>query len=335
MSPLLLAITLLATGPFIGNEQIWPTASRAANVTVATSAKGMLVSWNEGGRVRARFGGATLDLGIGSVVSVATDGSDFMVVWLRDGRAVGVRLGNPATLIDFGPTTKAPRVVWDGTDYRVFRGVSVVDSAAARSGAVVTTTFASMQAHWVCTNYWVTTACYLVPDIYSIDWNLTADGLGVANRIEQRGFMSSFAPGIGVGKDDFLIAWKSPVTVEGSRVLRGGSPAGHFVVPGAPGAKPMTGSGPPSVAWDGTRYLIVFDQVTATSDVWGAVIDPGRNYVAQPFVIAASEAQEQTPAVSALGPDRFLVAYGVGENGIGTRVVSFTEPPPSRRRAAH
>lgn len=119
----------------VGSEQSWPTASRARDVAVAASAKGTLVAWSEGARVRARFGGATLDLGPGTGVSVATDGSDFMVVWLRDGRAVGARLSNPAAVTDFGPTAKPPRVVWDGTQFRVFAGAGEVDVAAATNGA--------------------------------------------------------------------------------------------------------------------------------------------------------------------------------------------------------
>lgn len=173
--------------------------------------------------------------------------------------------------------------------------------------------------------------CFQRPDTYTIDWTLRADGQVLARKLEQLGFRSVFAPGIGVGRDDFVLVWRSPFSIDGVRLRRDGSTAGFFYVPAA---KPMTGSGGPAVAWDGTRYLIVFDQLEGSSDVWGAVIVPGGHFVAETFVIAASDAQEHTPAVAAIGPDRFVVAYGVGVDAIATRVVSFSDPP-SRRRSAH
>jgi len=289
-------------------------------VTLVHSTDATLVTWIEDAHVKARVGDTTIDLGNGNDVRAATDGHDFQIVWVDQGRVLGTRWSKPSEIQTFGNGDRTPPVVWNGSAFQLFAGS---DAAAALQGVALTTTGASTAAYTFCSPFptFGGPKCTDVAATFRIDWTVRS------NDAPSRSFTTASdevsSPAAVAGNDEFLIVWKSSIAIEGVRVHRDGSTASFINVP-------MMGKGRPQVAWDGTRYLIVFE---AGSDVWGAFVTPGLTYVAQPFAIAATSAEETAPAVAAIGPDRFAVAYVVDKGQIATRVVSFNEPP-SKRRAA-
>jgi hypothetical protein len=333
---LLLATPVFAGEPFIGDEQLFHPDGRPSGLVLAASPQATLLAWNEGDRVKARSRGVTLDLGSGSDVAVATDGSDFLIAWQEPTRIAGVRWSNPAATLELvrflsgTPVTNlAPRVVWDGTRFIVFAASEPAAAAAAANGVAIATTVTSTGAYYACIPSGLSHYCRTFPAYYQLDWSVRGSASPLQKySLQQTGYSSPYLPGMAAGRDDFLIAWKSVASIDGVRLNRDGSRAGYF---GIPIAHPLTGQRGPQIAFDGTRYLVVFDTVDASGDIWGAIVEPGGTYIASPFVIAGSGAQELGPSVAALGPDRFVVSYVKDAVTIAMRTISFSEP--ARRRA--
>lgn len=337
---LLFTTSAFAAGPFIGDEE--RISAARPGVVLASTADRTLMAWTDGARVRARVGETTIDLGAGLDPSVATDGRDFLIVWQSEGSVVGARWSNPTAVQTYVTNLinmrKSPKVIWNGTTFQVFGGSSPVDSIAVVNGVVMTTWSESYPEGYRCIfgdlfgNLGF--PCFVMPAIYVVEWRFSGEHLGVTTfpfRTGYQGITSGLPSGAGAGKNEFLLAWKGPTAIEARRFNTSGATLGFFNVSVA---NPMSGVRAPQVAWDGTRYLMVFDTLDGTSDIYGAVLIPGEGYAITPFKIAASGENESAPAVTALGPDRFLVAYTIGISAIGTREVSFKEPLPSRRRAA-
>ena len=84
----------------------------------------------------------------------------------------------------------------------------------------------------------------------------------------------------------------------------------------------------PQVAWDGTRFLIVYQ--TSAGEIRGAAVNEGES--APPFVVA--DGNVRRPTLIAVAPGRFLVAYeALSVNGtqLAGRFIDFS---PTRRRVA-
>jgi hypothetical protein len=334
MNAFLLAVTLLAAGPFIGKEERIGTTRSPLDLTLVRSADATLLAWSEDSQVRARVNGKTITLGPGIDVRAATDGRDFQIVWFDQNRIAGARWSNPShvtTLVNLNvfnpPPRKPPAVVWNGSAFEIS---VAVDAMSAMPGLIFTASSSSMPAQQICVPPFFGGGCRQVPARYGISVGVRAGSEFRTFSTAQEGYTSNYPSSIAAANAEGLVVWKSPTGIEGFRVRRDGSAAGFINVPIS---RSMTGKRGPQVAWDGTRYLIVFDRLDANGDIWGAVVMPGATYVAEPFVIAGSADNELAPAVTALGPDRFLVAYAIGNEWIGTREVSFQEPLPSRRRA--
>lgn len=226
--------------------------------------------------------------------------------------------------------TRLPIIVWDGSQFRVFR--ENVDAVAAMPGVLLTLTFRTEPEGYRCIPGGFSVHCGVFPAEYKLEWRThTAIGPSRPHGVLGGSFYAPYAPGVVAGHNEFAIAWRTSLSIDGRRMGRDGAPVGMFSIP-LPRA--ITGRRGPQIAWDGTRYLVVFDMAGETGDIWGAVVIPGQTYIANPFLIAGGAQQEFAPAVTTIGPDQFLVAYTIGNDAIGTRVVSFREPePPSRRRA--
>jgi len=337
---LALAITLLAATPFVGSEQRIGPVRNPLDLTLVRSAGSTLLAWQEETHVKARVEEKTIDFGIGSDVRAATDGSDFQIIWVDQNRVAGARWSKPSdvkTLVNLGSFVvdyfgsqyrRPPAMAWNGTAFQIFTGYDQADTAAALNGVVISAAGTSEGTHKVCPPFgFGFPICYDVPPSQRIDWKVRRGDAPVRSfSLQQDGYISTHYPFITAGANEFLLVWKASTSIDGVLLRPDGSNAGFITVPIA---NSLSGKRGPQVAFDGTRYLIVFD---TDGDVWGAFVTPGVTYVAQPFAISATAAQEGAPTVAAIGPDRFAVAYAIDSNQIGTRIVSFSEPP-SRNRA--
>ncbi|HKS25009.1 MAG TPA: hypothetical protein VJZ76_19595 [Thermoanaerobaculia bacterium] len=174
-------------------------------------------------------------------------------------------------------------------------------------------------------------------DTYSVDFV----SLFTVTKFNMQSFLSDLQPAIDSnGAGDILVVFfrgdeSSGGTVEATRF-----PASEvtrfdqFLAQSRTiGTFPADGGGTrPSVANDGTRWVIVWRARTAPGnhDIAGAVLDADGKVT--PLSIATSAADELDPAVLALGDGSFLVAYAKvfnGERRIAGRFLSF-----GRRRAA-
>ena len=334
---LLLSTAALADEPFVGDERLFRPAARPAALTIAASSTETILVWTEGTRVMARVGDTVRQLGSGADPDVASDGRDFLIVWQEADRVAGVKWSDPASQLVFVrfPSTATygpPHVVWDGRQFLVRAATEAVTTAAAIKGTLFGVTYSSQGPYYACIPVGMTPWCGMQPAYYRVNWTIN----GVVPQlhvfgIQQTGFASPYAPGAAADDDQFLMAWKSDVQIEGRRIGLDGAVKSYFTIPAA---RPISGLRGPQLAFDGTRHLVVFDNVTASGDILGAFVDD-KTYAARTFVIAGSGAQERAPALAAAGPDRFVVAYVKDDDTIATRRVSFSEPPlPSRRRAA-
>ncbi|HEY6140600.1 MAG TPA: hypothetical protein VI670_22830 [Thermoanaerobaculia bacterium] len=173
-------------------------------------------------------------------------------------------------------------------------------------------------------------------DTYSVDFV----SLFTVTKFNMQSFLSDLQPAIdSSGAGDLLVVFfrgdeSSGGTVEATRF-----PAAEvtrfdeFMARSRTiGTFPADGGGTrPSIANDGTRWVIVWRARTAPGnhDIAGAVLDADGKVT--PLSIAASAADERDPAVLALGDGSFLVAYEKvfnGERRIAGRFVTF-----GRRRA--
>lgn len=341
---LLLAVTLLAATPFVSDEERIGPLRNPLDLVLVRSADATLLAWHEDSRVRARVNDTILDLGTGTDVRAATDGKDFQVIWVDQLRILGALASKPSdvkTLINlnsqangFGTTyRRAPSIVWTGRSFQIFAGFDGADTAAAVNGVVFTAAATSDPAYQDCffSLFARGFVCRNVGPVFRVDWKLRADNVAARSfAFTESGYSSIHLPFAVAGPGEFLLLWKSSAGIDGVRLRPDGSTAGFVKVPIG---QSLTGKRGPQAAWDGTRYLVVFDTVDPSGNIWGAFVTPGVNLIADPFVIANGAEQESAPTVAALGPDRFGVAYKIGNDQIGTRVVSFTEPP-SRRRVA-
>lgn len=297
---------------------------------------------------------------------VASDGSEFFVVWQErsadaalPNRIFGTRVdrsGQLGAAISFGflsiTAPRMPRVTWDGHRYQVFaagqawhvrrdgtvasvRPFVEPDTVAALNSMTMAARFSSERSRYACRPVGLSLFCSTLPDAYIIDWSLIDPAGTARGQRVQAQYTSSFPPAIEADTDEFLMAWKTPAGIDALRVHPDGSAAGYAVVPMT---TPLTGTTGPQVAFDGARYLIVYDMGYQSRDIWAAEIVPDRTYVGEPFLISAAAGRDEIePRVEAVGSGQFLVTYvsrgGTSGERIVSRLVSFSAPVPSRRRS--
>ena len=172
-------------------------------------------------------------------------------------------------------------------------------------------------------------------DTYSVDFV----SLFTVTKFNMQSFLSDIQPAIDSSGGDVLVVFFRGDETSGGTVEATRFPAAEvtrfdeFMARSRPiGTFPSDGGTTrPSIANDGTRWVIVWRARTAPGnhDITGAVLDADGKVT--PLSIAASAADERDPAVLALGDGSFLVAYEKvfnGERRIAGRFLSF-----ARRRA--
>jgi hypothetical protein len=153
--------------------------------------------------------------------------------------------------------------------------------------------------------------------------------------------VSTYGAGVASNGKSFLVAWHDATANGGGSALasivdESLLDAPSFVTPLTIGFVGPDLAGPvarqPQVASDGERYVVVWqDRTEQQRDIVGAVVSP-RERTSIPFTVTATDADETQPAIVAVSPGRFLVAYNSVSGGtqqIAGRFVTFV---PARHR---
>lgn len=140
-------------------------------------------------------------------------------------------------------------------------------------------------------------------------------------------------PVVAAGAADFVVAWRDPrrgsydlfaTRLNATGPAVDGQGLGLVVAP--------SGQELPSIAFDGARYLLAWnDDRRGKPDVYATFVSSTLQ-VASPFgfAISASDEEDDGPSVAALGPGRFGVAFTRFDAKLGSRrlgVRTFTELP--------
>jgi len=176
----------------------------------------------------------------------------------------------------------------------------------------------SQQERWSCGF----SMCGWTPPFYSVSWELIGARYGSFDGIHR----SWYAPGLPAAageESEIVVIWNSPDVVEGV-ILRNGKTGPQILIPGSVDYQTS-----PAIAFDGARYLIVFEDY---GDVYGAWFDASTN-IGHRFPIATSGLAEADVDVVALSRGRFLVTYRIDDTLAG-RIVTTADAPPQKRRSA-
>lgn len=259
---------------------------------------------------------ARIDNVHGTTPVVASDGTNFLLVWLERQqynyiarRVAGVFLdatGAPSSEVRlFGAATNSPpSLVFDGFVYRLYNNASYIiapdgSTQIDRHSAARRVPFATGDAYgWVTwTNAAEQTICWFRctsggPLAYRLEWDIATRDWIRSGRHSESGY-SSVGPAAIAERDDLLIIW---VSVNGLTALPvedgvAGKPfrLNHSVAKVSPSA-----AGP----------LVVFEQKNA--DIYGSIID-GDEF-GEPFPISTGPDRDSLPRVYRIG-DRYLVTY--------------------------
>ena len=364
----MLAATILAgasTGEFPLDLEIAYTTAEYDQLNPAATSGGSnsLVVWSDGRSgvidiYGARFtpDGAVLDPA-GIVIStaansqtspaVASDGSDYLVVWADQrgdtsdvyatrATAQGCVLDPAGIPVSTAPGFQGePAVTFDGTNYLVVwtDGADLYGARVSPDGTVVDTsglalvTVAGLQTApavvYDGTNVllvWADTRNDVLGDIYAA--RVTSEGAV----LDSAGFAVSTAsnaqgnPGIAYGSDEALVVWQDmrvgiDVDVYGSRITG----AGEVLDPAGIGIATRTNNQwYPKVAFDGTKYLVVWVDAAGHGNIFGGrvgtdgtVLDP------EGFLVSADGEYEASPDVTFDGTHNAVVWYDLHFGALG------------------
>lgn len=245
---------------------------------------------------------------------VATDGTNFLVVWLERHqytyaarRVAGVFLdaaGDPVGPMRlFGSATSTPpSLIFEGGVYRLYNdatftiapdGSTRMDSSPAASRRVP---FATSEMHgWVRWTNRSDTVCFIrcgSEPFYELTWNVFSESGSHFRGLRENGY-SGPAPAVIASGTHLLIIWTTPRGLaaipfedgETGRIFR-------LQYPVAEGSPSAAGS------------LVVFEQ--KNGDIYGSIIADGDFGV--PFAISTGVENDTLPRVYKIG-DRYLVTY--------------------------
>ncbi len=292
--------------------------------------------------------------------SVAFDGTNYLVVWedSRRGRFTiyGARVSKSGVVLDsagigmpippYTNTQGDPSVAFNGTNYlvvwknyscfieiygaRVSPGGVVLDSAGILiSPAAYLPGYPSVASDG--TNYLVVWEDYLtpIPDIYGARVSpggvvLDSSGIPISTAAYDQRY-----PSVAFDGTNYLVVWEdyrsgSHFDIYGARVSQGGAVLDSSGIPISTAAR----SEHPSVAFNGTNYLVVWEDFRSgsTLDIYGArvasngtVLDPAG------IPISTAENSQMTPSVAFNGTN-YLVVWkdyrNWGADIYGARVAS-------------
>lgn len=163
--------------------------------------------------------------------------------------------------------------------------------------------------------------CGTIPARYSVTWVWRAETHHGSGTVDRNWYASGVPAAAGTANEIALV-WNGMRGVEGL-FLRNGHVASELLVAGSVAIDTS-----PSIAFDGARFLIVFEDF---GDLYGALVDSSMT-VGHRFPIATSGTAESAPRVVALSRGRFLVTYNHHDTLAG-RVINTSDAPPRKRRA--
>jgi len=166
-------------------------------------------------------------------------------------------------------------------------------------------------------------SCAYFPAVTTIDWNYATPVTQKSGSLFRPWSLRlGLAAAGNADGSEFVIAWIGESGPEAA-VIRDGDASLLVKVPAFADLVST-----PSIAFDGFRYLLVFQTI---GNIFGAFIDVD-GAIVQPFPIATSDLAEERPAVTALARGRFLVTYKSGA-ALAGRVLITPDAAPARRRS--
>jgi hypothetical protein len=287
---------------------------------------------------RVNSAGSVLDP-VGIPISTATDsqhfpavawnGTNFLVVW-QDFRSgdydiYGARVSGSGGVLDAAgipistaaSTQTSPAVAWNGTDYLVvWQGPGISGARVSGAGVVldpvgipISTSGGAPAVAWNGTNFLVV---WTVGDIYGARVNSAGSVLDPVGIHISAAANAQSAPAVAWNGTNFLVVWQDQRSdtyydIYGARV----SAAGIVLdVLGIPISTAANGQTAPAVAWNGTDFLVVWqDDRPGTSEIYGARVSAAGIVLDVLGIPISTAANSQfAPAVAWNGTD-FLVVW--------------------------
>lgn len=319
----------------------WVIANTEKDPAIGFNGSTYLVAWSDASStgasvnaVRVATSGAVLDssaaaLGSGSLPAVSSNGTEFAVVWVQGSGTVrvrrvgadGVPIGAAAASTGLtDPTVGAPGIAWNGSTYlivgqaqaRRYSSAGVLDPTTLTVGGV-DASVASNGTDFLIAFRTGAAGAYDVSAqrVSGAGVVLDASPLVVSGAANAQQHPSVASDGTG-----YLVVWddgRSATTdIYGARVTSAGA------VTDSSGLAIATETGAqinPSVAWDGTEYVAIWDDHRgATSDIYGTrVFNTGvvESATVGTLLSAATTIDETLPCISRGPALTFLLAYVV------------------------
>lgn len=255
-------------------QDYFPVSTGVANQTSprAASAGGeVVVAFAENGRLLAN--GVDLHAALDGPYDIASNGTDFLVVWVEHDAIRGARVSHLGALLDPTPFRIADRglltlrlaVAWDGHDY-----VVVFDRTVPGRPP-----FGGIYARRVSANRSVSPDEILIGGSPNVELAIASNGNGS------------------------LIVWQSGTQIAGV-LLSTGDLVTPVTFPDPTGAAP-------DVAWNGDTYAVVYNGGTSLHELRWALVSASAS-VRTPFIDFPAVSARATAAVEPF-EDRFLVVF--------------------------
>jgi hypothetical protein len=276
--------------------------------------------------------------------SVAFDGTNYLVVWYDDRSGssdiTGARVSQTGTVLDTAGIAismaannqSSPSVAFDGTNYLVVwhdtRSGGYIDIYGARvnpAGTVLDPAgiAISTATYWQSfpsvtfdgTNYfvvWQDRRSYTYCDIYGARVNPAGTVLDPAGIAISTATFDQFYPSVAFDGTNYLVVWfdtRSAITrdIYGARV----NPAGTVLDPaGIALSTTANNLASPSVAFDGTNYLVVWEEPRSSTsiDIYGARVSLAGTVIDQ-FAVSTQLGDQFSPALAHGSGDQLLITY--------------------------
>lgn len=314
------AAPLDATAHVAGAVQVMPTGLRHAERPVlTTTASGFMIGWTEviDGKPRGLICGLDRQLVPVANPVLLGPGGDRVVLAASEHRVVAAYNGKLFELAD------------DGSIVSQTSGVSSAVSLAVTPFRTIELGQTSTQTAVPCFDF----HGHCGPTLFTSSYFLTLLDVGNLLIGDNFGFFSSLGAAVGFDGQSPLIVWYDGTPTFGGGILAMRvTPASYdakrfparFLLGSYPPLMDNTGAAP-QIAYDGERYLVVWQEGKAIS---GALLDAAGKVT--PLAIAKSGS---SPNVIATSHGRFLVAYEL-RDAEGRHVAGRFIDVTSRRRAS-
>ena len=317
---------------WVDNDRVWVKSSLSASATMLPGA----------GNATVRVGG------------IAYNGGRFLVTWLEGGVPLAARFSREGALLDgvsirIGPVAADVDVVADPQGFRVFVNLLQTAFAMSRistagtlldatpipigSGNPQTVITSADRFAWLDSeNRQATSSKTNGLIVVSFNSRPAGDLPSPGVLSMSTGGLTRFPfqfmdPALASNGLQYFIFWHNGHEIRGARVNADGTPidTANGMLMAVDAIAPTASPKPVQALWDGSKYLVVWEDVAANGNIniMGTYVSP--NGASTWFDIAASPANERAPMLQLLDPGRVLVVYqkvGPLSTEIVSRVVS-------------